>query len=303
MPTSACLTGLLTDTCKGARVNCGRTWGQKVRIIQEGSITGKKNGGENWLKDSLKLGSVKKCGYWKTSVQGRMRMMMGKMWGRCYVPGSGKLYGRFLGPRASVAHRRAYFVPCAELSSAAVCFSPLHHPWSATGSPWQSPCRDSCVERQEGHRWRQRATSTRRKSCKGKWPRVTPHEVGWTPRKAAGAVPVTSPPVAAGTKNNKAGWANLFLIYYLNLTACKPHDSLAVPALLQRLAAKSTQDCEYSFLCHLLAGNLPAASPWLPRDRLLGVRGGAVWAEPLGWLLEAIIRRLGTGRWSFRRHW
>lgn len=112
----------------------------------------------------------------KISVQGRMRMMVGKMWGSCYVPGSGKLYGRFLGSRASVAHRRVYFVPHAELSSAAVFSSPLRRPWSAAGSPWQRPCRDSCVGRQKGDpRW-QWAMSTRRKSCEGKWPRVTPRE-------------------------------------------------------------------------------------------------------------------------------
>lgn len=103
-------------------------------------------------------------------------MMVGKTWGRCYMPGSGKLHGRFLGSRASVAHRRVYFVPHTELSSAAVSSSPLHHPSSAAGSPWQRPCRDSCVERQKRDRRRQWDTSTRKKSCKEKWPRVTPRE-------------------------------------------------------------------------------------------------------------------------------
>lgn len=61
------------------------------------------------------------------------------MWGRCYIPGSGKLYGRFLGSRASIAHKRVYFVPHTELSSAAGFSLPLHYPWSAAGSPWQRP--------------------------------------------------------------------------------------------------------------------------------------------------------------------
>lgn len=43
-----------------------------------------------------------------------------------------------------------------------------------------------------------------------------------------------------------------------------------------------TQVREYSLPCHLLDGNLPAPSLWLPQDLLLGVQGGAVWAKPLG---------------------
>lgn len=48
------------------------------------------------------------------------------------------------------------------LSSAAVSSSPLHHPWSAAGSPQQSSCRDGAG------RW-QWDESTSRKGCEGRW--------------------------------------------------------------------------------------------------------------------------------------
>lgn len=82
---------------------------------------------------------------------------------------------------------------------------------------------------------------------------------------------------ASGGSGNKeqqswVGHGLFFFLYYSNPTPCKPRDSLAVLALLlQRLAATSTPVPEQSFLCHLLAGNLPAASLWLPRDGLLRV--------------------------------
>lgn len=107
-----------------------------------------------------------------------------------------------------------------------------------------------------------------------------------------------------GTKSSHAGWAELFFLYYSKLITCKPHDSLTIPALLlQQLAATSTQVCEYGFLCHLLKGNLPAASLWLPWDQFLGVQGGAVWAKPSGPRLGTITRPRGTGRWYFWTHW
>lgn len=201
----------------------------------------KKERGEKQLKDSRKPESVQKMWLLKMAAQGRMRMMMGKTWGRCYMPGSGKLYGRFLGCRASVAHRRAYVVPHTELSPAAAASSPLLHPPSAAGRPWHRPCRDSCAERQKGDRRRQWDMSTRKKSRKGRWPRVTPRERCLaSPEEGSSS---HSRDFASGGCRNKEqqSWVgqSLFFLYHSNMMTCKPHDSLAVTAFPQRLAAKS----------------------------------------------------------------
>lgn len=110
---------------------------------------------------------------------------------------------------------------------------------------------------------------------------------------AAAAVPMTSPPAVAGTKSREAGWAKLFLLCCSNLNACKPHDSLAVPArLLQGLAAKSNPGSRAQLSVSPSQGN--PASSFPVADLLLGAQGGAVWAKPSGQLLGTIIRPLGS---------
>lgn len=233
----------------------------------------------------------------KISVQGRMKVMVnvGKMWGRSYVAGSGKLSGRFLGSWASTVRRRT----CSVLTRSSQELHSPPRPDQLQGSPGQDPAERAA--------WGGRREMTIAAGCEYQeeelWSKMAQGHPVWggvNPEEGGRSCSRDFASSSSGTKSSHAGRAKLFFLYYSKLITCKPHDSLTVPALLlQQLAAKSTQGCEYGFLCHLLKGNLPAVSLWLPRDRLLGVQGGAVWAKPAGPHLGTIP---GTGRWSFWRH-
>lgn len=187
------------------------------------------------------------------------------------------------------------FVPHTELSSDAVS-SPLCHPWSAAGSPWQRPCRNCCVERQKGDGWWQWDISTRRRSCEGQWPRVTQLRWGELRGRQQQLFPWLRFQQLQEQRTAKLGGPSSFLFTsQTSLLANPVTHSLSQLCSCKGWQLRQTQVHEYSFPCHLLDGNLPAAS--------VGVWGGALQAKPLGWLLGASLRPLGTGRWSLRRHW
>lgn len=254
-----------------------------MKIIQEGSTVRKKAGAGKQLKDSRKQGSIiikftEDLSARKEENDGGEKNV-GKMcakeweatWEVSWIQGCtqrGVICPSHAGARVHTSTQS--LIPW--LSSARASSSPLHHPRSAAGSPQQSSCRAG-LDGDNGMR-----------VAAGRAAR----EDG-----AAAAVPMTSPPAVAGTKSREAGWAKLFLLCCSNLNACKPHDSLAVPArLLQGLAAKSNPGSRAELSVSPSQGK--PASSFPVADLLLGAQGGAVWAKPSGQLLGTIIRPLGS---------
>lgn len=205
----------------------------KVKIIQEGSTLSKKAGVGKQLKDSIKLGSIiikvtENLSARKKEDDGEKnvgKMLCAKEWEATWevswIQGCtqrGVICPSHASARVHTSTRS--LIPW--LSSATVSSSPLHHPDQLQGVPSKAPA-ESCGAGLDGDNG-MRVPAGRAAREDG----------------PAAAVPMTLPTAVAGTKSSEAGWAKLFLLYCSSLNACKPHDSLAVPArLLQWLAAKS----------------------------------------------------------------
>lgn len=219
----------------------------------------------------------------------------GKRCGDLMWQGVGSSLGGFLDRGPALRAEGRALSSHAALLSCALLLAP-----SAAGWPWPRPCRESCVGRQKGEDDSSGLWVPGGRAVKQNDPGSPLCEVVWTLRKAAGAVPVILPPAAweqrAATLGEPSSFSLLLKADYLQipwLTHCPSSASATV----------SSKVCEYGFLCHLLKGNLPAASPWLLWDQFLGVQGGALWAKPSGPRLGTITGPPSTERWYLWTHW